>query len=160
MWQEDLHPGAAARAQILPALEEERKRLEKQLAEVSSFRVVGRGEREKRLTEMQLDMSNRELQATMQSNVKARDAADEDVRRLLDLLEEVRTFHLVRMHDSSTKVKCVPCTGVREVGGRPNGGHSILDTPNRRVYQPRRSAISHSKVPGPTSTSVFVSIKV
>ena len=38
-----------------------------------------------------LDQSNRELQATMQANVKARDTADEDAGRLLDLLEEVRT---------------------------------------------------------------------
>ena len=44
VWREDLHPGAAARAQILPVLEEERARLRKQLAEVRTMLVsTGQG---------------------------------------------------------------------------------------------------------------------
>ena len=35
VWKEDLHPSAAARAQIVPLLEEERERLRRQLEEVS-----------------------------------------------------------------------------------------------------------------------------
>lgn len=37
VWREDLHPSAAARAQIIPLLEEERERLKSQLAEVSAM---------------------------------------------------------------------------------------------------------------------------
>ena len=90
VWKEDIHPGAAARAQIMPVLEEERERLKKQLADVSRSLCLILDPCS--LTDMaKLDQSNRELQATMQANVKARDTADEDAGRLLDLLEEVRT---------------------------------------------------------------------
>lgn len=37
-----------------------------------------------------LDQRNRKLQAEMQANVKAREAADEECSNLLDILEEVR----------------------------------------------------------------------
>ena len=37
VWREDLKPDGAARAKILPLLEEERERLEAQLAEVRDF---------------------------------------------------------------------------------------------------------------------------
>ena len=46
---------------------------------------------------LQLDKANRKLQAEMQANVRARDAADEEAGKLLDLLEEVRRcIHLRR----------------------------------------------------------------
>ncbi|GJE93303.1 hypothetical protein PsYK624_094620 [Phanerochaete sordida] len=70
VWKEDLKPDAAVRAKIVPMLEEERDRLRAQLEE--------------------LDQRNRILQAEMQSNVQARDAADEECGKLLDLLEEVQ----------------------------------------------------------------------
>ncbi|PSR74069.1 hypothetical protein PHLCEN_2v10141 [Hermanssonia centrifuga] len=85
IWREDLHPSAAARAQIIPLLEEERERLKSQLAEAgkNSDQVI-----------YQLDRRNRALQAEMQTNVKARSAADEESSHLLDMLDEVHFHYL------------------------------------------------------------------
>lgn len=55
--------------------------------------------------EVKLDMSNRELQETMQANVKARDATDEDAKRLLDLFEEVRAPRLVCHDRNEPKIR-------------------------------------------------------
>ncbi|KAJ3551013.1 hypothetical protein NM688_g4951 [Phlebia brevispora] len=72
VWKEDLHPSAAARAQIIPLLMEEKDRLKAQLDE--------------------LDKRNRALQAEMQANVRARDTADEESAKLLDLLDEASPY--------------------------------------------------------------------
>lgn len=69
IWKEDLKPDAAVRAKLVPLLEEERDRLKAQLEE--------------------LDQRNRKLQAEMQANVQARDAADKECGKLLDVLQEI-----------------------------------------------------------------------
>jgi len=69
IWKEDLKPDAAVRAKLVPLLEGERDRLKAQLEE--------------------LDQRNRRLQTEMQANVQARDAADDESGKLLDVLDEI-----------------------------------------------------------------------
>ncbi|KAH9888792.1 hypothetical protein C8Q73DRAFT_708262 [Cubamyces lactineus] len=66
-WKEDLQPRAAVRARTIPLLEKERDRLRAELSQ---------------LTEENLD-----LQSQMQHNVQAKEDADADAARLLDILD-------------------------------------------------------------------------
>ncbi|KAI0072818.1 hypothetical protein K474DRAFT_1775187 [Panus rudis PR-1116 ss-1] len=68
VWRDDLHPGAAIRARTIPLLQQERDRLKAEL--------------------QQLDEENRQLQAQLQANVKAKKLADEQVSALLDILDD------------------------------------------------------------------------
>ncbi|KAI0654078.1 hypothetical protein C8Q70DRAFT_1030866 [Cubamyces menziesii] len=67
VWREDLQPRAAVRARTIPLLEKERDRLRAELS--------------------QLTEENLELQSQMQRNVQAKDDADADAARLLDILD-------------------------------------------------------------------------
>ncbi|KAF9804042.1 hypothetical protein IEO21_09488 [Rhodonia placenta] len=69
VWREDLHPSVAVRARTTPLLEKERDRLRAELEE--------------------LENENLELQSQLQSNVKAREEADAEASKLLDILDEV-----------------------------------------------------------------------
>ncbi|KAK7687325.1 hypothetical protein QCA50_009831 [Cerrena zonata] len=68
LWKEDLPPRAAVRAKTVPLLQQERDRLKAELEE--------------------LDQENQRLQAMMQANIDAQNAADEQTTALLDLLDE------------------------------------------------------------------------
>ncbi|KAI0330874.1 hypothetical protein GY45DRAFT_1323001 [Cubamyces sp. BRFM 1775] len=67
VWREDLQPRAAVRARTIPLLEKERDRLRAELS--------------------QLTEENLELQSQMQRNVQAKEDADADAARLLDILD-------------------------------------------------------------------------
>ncbi|KAI0774776.1 hypothetical protein BD413DRAFT_536292 [Trametes elegans] len=67
VWREDLQPRAAVRARTVPLLERERDRLQAELSE---------------LTE-----ENTDLQYQMCRNVQAKEEADADAAKLLDLLD-------------------------------------------------------------------------
>ena len=93
IWKEDLKPDAAVRAKIVPLLEDERDRLKAQLEEVSSgVQIRDTTANRPVFLRVQLDQRNRQLQAQMQANVRARDEADEECGRLLDVLQEVRAL--------------------------------------------------------------------
>ncbi|RDX43836.1 hypothetical protein K466DRAFT_520096 [Polyporus arcularius HHB13444] len=68
VWREDLQPRAAVRARTIPLLEQERDRLRAELA--------------------QLTAENSGLQSEMERNVRAKDEADRDAARLLDVLDK------------------------------------------------------------------------
>ncbi|KAI0741727.1 hypothetical protein C8Q80DRAFT_1195822 [Daedaleopsis nitida] len=68
VWKDDLQPRAAVRARTIPLLEEERNRLRAELA--------------------QLNQENSGLQSEIQRNVRAKEEADKDAARLLDLLDK------------------------------------------------------------------------
>ncbi|CDO69325.1 hypothetical protein BN946_scf184746.g6 [Trametes cinnabarina] len=70
VWREDLQPRAAVRARTVPLLEKERDRLRAQLS--------------------QLTKENSELQSQMRLNVQAKEEADADAAKLLDMLDKVK----------------------------------------------------------------------
>ncbi|KAI0642443.1 hypothetical protein C8Q79DRAFT_985896 [Trametes meyenii] len=67
LWREDLQPRAAVRARTVPLLEKERDRLRAELS--------------------QLTNENSELQSQMRHNVQAKEEADADAVKLLDVLD-------------------------------------------------------------------------
>ncbi|KAI9064005.1 hypothetical protein FKP32DRAFT_1625649, partial [Trametes sanguinea] len=68
VWREDLQPRAAVRARTVPLLEKERDRLRAQLS--------------------QLTEENSELQSQMRRNLQAKEEANAEAARLLDLLDK------------------------------------------------------------------------
>ncbi|KAI0694654.1 hypothetical protein C8T65DRAFT_51552 [Cerioporus squamosus] len=68
VWREDLQPRAAVRARTIPLLEQERDRLRAELA--------------------QLTAENSGLQSEMERNVRAKEEADREAARLLDVLDK------------------------------------------------------------------------
>ncbi|KAL7280713.1 hypothetical protein PYCCODRAFT_1406138 [Trametes coccinea BRFM310] len=68
VWREDLQPRAAVRARTIPLLEKERDRLRAQLS--------------------QLTEENEDLQSQMRRNLQAKEEADAEASRLLDLLDK------------------------------------------------------------------------
>ncbi|RPD61048.1 hypothetical protein L226DRAFT_612776 [Lentinus tigrinus ALCF2SS1-7] len=68
VWREDLQPRTAVRARTIPLLERERDRLKAELA--------------------QLTAENSELQSEMERNIRAKEEADREAARLLDVLDK------------------------------------------------------------------------
>ncbi|KAI0676032.1 hypothetical protein C8Q78DRAFT_1161386 [Trametes maxima] len=68
IWREDLQPRAAVRARTVPLLEKERDRLRAELS--------------------QLTEENSELQSQMRHNVEAKEEADANAAKLLDILDQ------------------------------------------------------------------------
>ncbi|KAI0369181.1 hypothetical protein BV20DRAFT_968375 [Pilatotrama ljubarskyi] len=71
VWREDLQPRAAVRARTVPLLERERDRLRTELS--------------------QLTAENSGLQSEMQHNVQAKEDADAEAAKLLDILDQTFT---------------------------------------------------------------------
>lgn len=85
-WKPEIDPRSAVRARVLPVLEQEQLRLQKELDDVCGFPLCPLYQ----LTPLKLEKQNREYIAKIEQTISERKSTDRECKQLLGRFEQVR----------------------------------------------------------------------